>query len=72
MPPVGSGALFSLLVAQWPAYAVYVVSFLTIGIVWVNHHATFALVRRVDRPLVFLDLLSRRPVPDYFTESEFQ
>jgi uncharacterized membrane protein len=57
VPPVGSGALFAQLVAQWPAYAGYVVSFLTIGIIWVNHHAMFALVRRVDRPLMFLNLL---------------
>jgi uncharacterized membrane protein len=56
VPPVGSGGLFALLVAQWPAYAGYVVSFLTIGIIWVNHHAMFALVRRVDRTLLFLNL----------------
>ena len=57
VPPVGEGPLFALLVAQWPAYAGYVVSFLTIGIIWVNHHAMFAVVRRVDRPLLFLNLL---------------
>jgi uncharacterized membrane protein len=57
VPPVGSGPLFALLVEQWPSYAAYVVSFLTIGIIWVNHHAMFALVRRVDRPLLFLNLL---------------
>jgi len=57
VPPVGSGPLFALLAAQWPAYAGYVVSFLTIGIIWVNHHAMFALVRRVDRPLLFLNLV---------------
>lgn len=57
VPPVGSGQLFALLVAQWPSYAAYAVSFLTIGIIWVNHHAMFALVRRVDRPLLFLNLL---------------
>jgi uncharacterized membrane protein len=57
VPPVGSGALFALLAAQWPAYAGYVVSFLTIGIIWVNHHAMFALVRHVDRTLLFLNLL---------------
>jgi uncharacterized membrane protein len=57
VPPVGSGSLFALLAAQWPAYAGYVVSFLTIGIIWVNHHAMFALVRRVDRPLLFLNLV---------------
>lgn len=57
VPLVGSGALLVLLAAQWPAYAGYVVSFLTIGIIWVNHHAMFALVQRVDRPLMFLNLL---------------
>jgi uncharacterized membrane protein len=57
VPPVGSGPLFALLLEQWPSYAGYVVSFLTIGIIWVNHHAMFALVRRVDRPLLFLNLL---------------
>lgn len=57
VPPVGEGSLLALLAAQWPAYAGYVVSFLTIGIIWVNHHAMFALVRRVDRPLLFLNLI---------------
>ena len=25
--------------SAWPRYAAYVVSFLTIGIMWLNHHA---------------------------------
>jgi uncharacterized membrane protein len=41
----------------WPQYAAYVVSFLTIGIVWVNHHILFGHVSRVDRPLLVLNLL---------------
>jgi uncharacterized membrane protein len=45
------------LLAQWPSYAAYVVSFATIGIIWVNHHSLFAHVRRVDRTLLFLNLL---------------
>jgi uncharacterized membrane protein len=57
VPAVGSGALLVLLAEQWPSYAAYVVSFLTIGIIWVNHHAMFALVRHVDRPLLFLNLV---------------
>jgi uncharacterized membrane protein len=44
------------LLAQWPSYAAYVVSFATIGIIWVNHHQLFAHVRRVDRTLLFLNL----------------
>ena len=43
--------------AEWPHYATYVVSFLTIGIIWVNHHAQYELVACVDRPLLFLNLL---------------
>jgi len=42
---------------EWPAYAAYVTSFLIIGIIWVNHHAVFELVGRVDRILLFLNLL---------------
>jgi uncharacterized membrane protein len=37
-------------------YAAYVVSFLVIGIIWVNHHSVFRLVARVDRTLLFLNL----------------
>jgi uncharacterized membrane protein len=45
------------LLAQWPSYVAYVVSFVTIGIIWVNHHGLFVHVRRVDRTLLFLNLL---------------
>ena len=42
--------------AEWPAYFAYLVSFLVIGIIWINHHAMFALVRRVDRRVLFANL----------------
>jgi uncharacterized membrane protein len=41
----------------WPAYLAYVVSFLTIGIMWLNHHSMLAAVRRVDRVVLVLNLL---------------
>jgi uncharacterized membrane protein len=41
----------------WPQYAAYVVSFLTIGIMWVNHHTLFGHVSHVDRPLLVLNLV---------------
>ena len=41
----------------WPHYAAYAVSFLVIGIVWVNHHAVMDVIARADRVLVFLNLL---------------
>jgi uncharacterized membrane protein len=41
----------------WPAYLAYVVSFLTIGIMWLNHHLMFAQVRNVNRPMLVLNLI---------------
>jgi uncharacterized membrane protein len=40
----------------WPAYLAYVVSFLTIGIMWLNHHTMLAQVTRVDRAVLVLNL----------------
>ncbi len=51
------GGLLSALLAAWPKYAAYVASFLTIGVMWLNHHGMFARIARLDRPLVFLNLL---------------
>jgi uncharacterized membrane protein len=45
------------LLHAWPHYLAYVVSFLTIGIMWMNHHTILAHVERVDRPLLVLNLL---------------
>ena len=45
------------LLHHWPSYLAYVVSFLVIGIIWINHHAMFALIARVERGLLFLNLL---------------
>ena len=41
---------------QWPNYAAFLISFMVIGIMWVNHHAMLVPVARVDRPLLFLNL----------------
>ncbi|MEU6658280.1 TMEM175 family protein [Streptomyces sp. NPDC046821] len=57
VPEVGEhGDLWRALGQQWPSYAAYVVSFLVIGIMWVNHHQVFSYVVRVDRTLMFLNL----------------
>jgi uncharacterized membrane protein len=48
--------LGELLLAQWPSYLTYVVSFVVIGIMWVNHHALFSRVAQIDRRLMFLNL----------------
>jgi uncharacterized membrane protein len=41
----------------WPAYLAYVTSFLTIGIIWINHHHTVSLIGRVDRTFLFLNVI---------------
>jgi uncharacterized membrane protein len=46
-----------MLLDQWPQFAAYAVSFAAIGIIWVNHHAVFDQFQRVDRPLLFLNIL---------------
>jgi len=56
--PIGNGKLNTeVLLQAWPQYFAYVVSFLTIGIMWMNHHTILAHVARVDRPLLVLNLL---------------
>jgi uncharacterized membrane protein len=42
---------------HWPAFVAYVISFFTIGIIWVNHHAVIQSVRTVDRTLLYLNLV---------------
>ena len=42
---------------NWHAYLAYVTSFLTIGIIWMNHHQVVALIGRVDRTFLFINLL---------------
>jgi uncharacterized membrane protein len=58
VPPAGKehGDLGRVLARAWPSYAAYLVSFLIIGIIWVNHHAMFRLIARADRPLLFMNL----------------
>ncbi|HEX5225460.1 MAG TPA: TMEM175 family protein, partial [Solirubrobacteraceae bacterium] len=38
VPPHAGGQLAHRLGEQWPSYAAYAVSFITIGIIWINHH----------------------------------
>jgi uncharacterized membrane protein len=52
-----SGSLAHDLVAAWPSYLAYVISFLTIGIIWVNHHTVFGQIGRVDRTFLFVNVL---------------
>jgi uncharacterized membrane protein len=57
VPGPGHGSLLGHLASQWPAFIAYVISFFTIGIIWVNHHALVRNIALVDRTLLFLNLL---------------
>ena len=41
----------------WPSYLAYVTSFVTIGIIWMNHHHTVSLLGRIDRTMLFVNNL---------------
>lgn len=45
------------LLMNWPPYAAYVVTFVTVGIVWVNHHALLDRVAQANRAFLVLNLL---------------
>jgi uncharacterized membrane protein len=55
---VGNGQnLGRELLRLWPSYLAYVTSFLTIGIIWMNHHHTVSFIGRVDRTFLFVNNL---------------
>jgi uncharacterized membrane protein len=53
----GHGSVEHQLVHAWPSYAAYAISFLTLGIVWVNHHTVFGQIARVDRTFLFINVV---------------
>jgi uncharacterized membrane protein len=57
--PIGSGQrtlTYHQLGHAWPQYAAYAVGFLTIGIIWLNHHAMLAHAVRIDRVTLVLNI----------------
>jgi uncharacterized membrane protein len=53
----GHQAISAQLREAWPSFAAYAVSFFFIGVMWVNHNAVLALAVRVDRALLFYNLI---------------
>jgi len=50
---LAGSSLGQKLLSLWPSFIAYVTSFMTILIMWINHHNLFSLVKRVDRPFLF-------------------
>jgi uncharacterized membrane protein len=57
VPEGREGTFGRALLELWPSYAAYGISFLVIGVMWVNHHSMFVTIGQVDRPLMFLNLI---------------
>ena len=55
--PGGAGSLGHRLAEQWPTYAAYVTSFMTIGIIWINHHVMISRLERADHAILILNLV---------------
>ena len=56
-PPADYGDLLHDLLALWPSYLAYAVTFLFIGQVWANHHVMFDHIRAADRVVLLLNTL---------------
>src|SRR6185503_19387471 len=56
-PAEGAGvSLGTPLAHLWPSYLGYAISFGTIGIMWVNHHAMFRYIARTDRWFLLVNI----------------
>jgi uncharacterized membrane protein len=75
-PADASRWLLSALAAEWTTYVAYVMSFVVILVMWVNHHRIFTVLERVDQPFLFwngllLLLVSVVPFPTSLVSSYF-
>ena len=55
--PTGDVPLIDQLHGKWPAFLAFLISFFMIGIIWVNHHVLVRSITKVDRTLLFLNLM---------------
>lgn len=58
--PVASGpggSLAAALAHMWPTVAAFVVSFMLVGVVWMNHHAMLRQIGSADHTLLLINLL---------------
>lgn len=53
----GHGGLRHSLLNLWPSFLAFLASFMTIGVMWLNHHRLFTLIRKCDDGLIAFNLL---------------
>ena len=56
-PQTGHDVLRPALLDLWPSYLAFVSSFMTIGVMWLNHHRLFTLINKKDDGLIAFNLL---------------
>jgi uncharacterized membrane protein len=55
-PPHEAGRLSVALTQSWASAVAILLSYLRVSVLWLNHHDVFARIRRVDRPLLCMNL----------------
>jgi uncharacterized membrane protein len=55
-PEYRPDGLLDALLKNWPSYLAYAVSFLYIGVLWLNHHSMFSRLRRMDLGFRWMNL----------------
>lgn len=53
----GFADLTAALLALWPKFLCYVISFVTLGVYWVAHHLHAYTIKRADRMLLWINIL---------------
>jgi len=56
-PQTPDGVLRDALGDLWPSYVAFLASFMTIGVMWLNHHRLFSLINKKDDGLIAFNLL---------------
>jgi uncharacterized membrane protein len=63
VPDLAAGqSLLDALGDIWPSFVAFLLSFLVAASAWINHRDLFALIRRTDRYLVWLNILYLLPL----------
>jgi uncharacterized membrane protein len=58
VPPTAEHeGLRTALVHLWPSFLAFLASFMTIGVMWLNHHRLFTLINKCDDGLIAFNLL---------------
>ena len=55
-PHYRPGGLGAALARQWPSYLAFGFSFVYVGVIWLNHHALFRRISRLDLGLNWINL----------------